>query len=65
MVSPYEFPEESELVVCSVTNVKSFGAFVNLDEYDGKEGFIHVAEVATGWVKYIRDHVREGQKVVC
>jgi translation initiation factor 2 subunit 1 len=21
--------------------------------------------VATGWVKYIRDHVREGQKIVC
>jgi len=24
-----------------------------------------VRDVATGWVKYIRDHVREGQKVVC
>jgi len=22
-------------------------------------------EVASGWVKYIRDHVREGQKIVC
>ena len=60
-----EYPEVGDLVVCSVQNVKNFGAFVGLDEYGGKEGFIHVRDVATGWVKYIRDHVREGQKIVC
>jgi translation initiation factor 2 subunit 1 len=60
-----EYPEVGDLVVCSVQNVKNFGAFVSLDEYGGKEGFIHVRDVATGWVKYIRDHVREGQKIVC
>ena len=60
-----EFPEEGELVVCTVQNVKNFGAFVTLDEYGNKEGFIHVRDVATGWVKYIRDYVREGQKIVC
>ena len=60
-----DFPDIGDLVVCSVTNVKNFGAFVTLDEYGGKEGFIHVRDVATGWVKYIRDHVREGQKAVC
>jgi len=59
-----EFPEEGELVVCTVQNVKNFGAFVTLDEYGNKEGFIHVRDVATGWVKYIRDYVREGQKIV-
>jgi translation initiation factor 2 subunit 1 len=60
-----DFPEEGEFVVASVKNVKNFGAFVTLDEYEGKEGFIHIAEVAAGWVKYIRDHVREGQRIVC
>lgn len=60
-----EFPEEGELLLCTVQNVKTFGAFVSLDEYDGKEGFIHITEVASGWIKYIRDHVREGQKIVC
>jgi len=83
-----DFPEESELVVCTVHNVKNFGAFVLLDEYltpqgrkklqaregseefrlepgDALEGFIHIAEVASGWIKYIRDYVREGQKIVC
>jgi len=61
----YEWPEEAELVVCTVKDVKNFGAFVTLDEYEGKEGFIHIAEVSSGWIKYIRDYVREGQKLVC
>ena len=59
------FPENGELVVCTVKSVKNFGAFVTLDEYDDKEGFVHVRDVATGWVKYIRDFIREGQKIVC
>lgn len=65
MLHRTDFPEVGELVVCSVQKVKNFGAFVTLDEYSGREGFIHVRDVATGWVKYIRDHVREGQKIVC
>jgi translation initiation factor 2 subunit 1 len=59
------WPNPGELVVCTVTKVVDFGAFVQLDEYDNKEGLIHISEVASGWVKYIRDHVREGQKIVC
>jgi translation initiation factor 2 subunit 1 len=59
------WPNQGELVVCTVTKVVDFGAFVSLDEYDNKEGLIHISEVASGWVKYIRDHVREGQKIVC
>src|SRR6266480_1335322 len=61
----YDWPDEGDLVVCTVANVKNFGAFVTLDEYESKEGFIHIAEVSSGWIKYIRDYVREGQKVVC
>jgi len=59
------WPEPGELVVCEVTEIEDFGAFVDLVEYEDKEGLIHVSEVASGWVKYIRDHVREGQTVVC
>lgn len=59
------WPEIDELVVCTVKRVTDFGAFVELDEYNRKEGLIHISEVASGWVKYIRDHVREGQKIVC
>jgi translation initiation factor 2 subunit 1 len=60
-----EFPEEGELIIGTVQTVKNYGAFVILDEYDDKEGFIHITEVATGWIKYIRDYIRERQKVVC
>ncbi|NLA99410.1 MAG: translation initiation factor IF-2 subunit alpha [Methanomicrobiales archaeon] len=60
-----EWPEEGELVVCTVADVKDFAAFVTLDEYDGRRGLIPISEIARGWIKYIRDFVREGQKVVC
>lgn len=59
------WPEVGEFVVCTVKKVADFGAFVELEEYAHKEGFIHISEVASGWVKYIRDHVREEQKIVC
>lgn len=60
-----DYPEEGEFVVGTVKNVQNFGAFISLDEYPGKEGFIHIAEIATGWVKRIRNHIKEKQKVVC
>jgi translation initiation factor 2 subunit 1 len=60
-----EYPEEGELVVGTITKVQGFGAFVSLDEYPNKEGFIHISEIATGWVKRIRNFVRERQKIVC
>ncbi len=59
-----EYPDVGELVVGTVSSVKDYGAFVKLEEFPGKEGFIHVSEVTTGWVKYIRDHIREGKKIV-
>ena len=63
--SKEELPEKGELVVCTVRELKTFGVFVSLEEYEGKEGFIHISEVSTGWVKHLRDYVRPGQKIVC
>ncbi|MBN1762856.1 MAG: translation initiation factor IF-2 subunit alpha [Methanomicrobia archaeon] len=60
-----EWPERGELVVCTVRELENFGAFVSLEEYGDKEGLIHIAQVSSGWVKHLRDHVREGQKIVC
>lgn len=60
-----EWPEKDELVVCTVKELKNFGVFVTLEEYGGKEGLINIGEVSSGWVKHLRDYVREGQKVVC
>lgn len=58
-------PEIGDLVVCTIKTVKDFGVVCKLDEFDQKEGFIHISEVSSGWIKYIRDYVREGQRVVC
>jgi len=60
-----EWPAADELVMCTITKVFSQGAFLTLDEYGGKEGMVHLSEVASGWIKNIREFVWEGQKVVC
>ncbi|MEM3139437.1 MAG: S1 RNA-binding domain-containing protein, partial [Archaeoglobaceae archaeon] len=59
------YPSVGEIVVGTVTRVLDFGAFVSLDEYENKEGMVHISEVASGWIKDIREHVKKGQKVVC
>jgi translation initiation factor 2 subunit 1 len=59
-----EWPKEGELIVATVYKVLSYGAFAKLEEYPEKEAFIHISEVSAGWVKNIRDYVRENQKIV-
>ncbi len=59
-----QYPEVGDLVVASVTRVVDYGAYVKLDEYEGVEGLIHISEIASTYVKNIRVHVREGQKLV-
>ncbi len=59
-----EWPPIEDLVMCTVKKVFAQGAFLALDEYGGKEGMVHLSEIASGWIKNIRDHVRENQKVV-
>ncbi len=61
----YEWPGEGELVICDVKTVKDFGAFLELEEYSQKEGFVHISEISSGWVKRIQDHIQEGEKRVC
>ncbi len=63
MMRRKEFPEAGELVIGTVQDIFPYGAFVKLDEYD-KVGMIHIKEISSAWVKNIRNHVREGQKVV-
>ncbi|MBO8182178.1 MAG: translation initiation factor IF-2 subunit alpha [Archaeoglobus sp.] len=59
------YPSRGELVIGTVTRVLDFGAFISLDEYENKEGLVHISEIAPGWIKDIRDYVKKGQKVVC
>ncbi len=58
------FPEENELVLCTVTKVQFHSVFVNIDEYD-KQGMIHIAEISPGRIRNIRDFVKEGKVLVC
>jgi translation initiation factor 2 subunit 1 len=64
MTATPEYPEVGDLVVASVTKVVDYGAYVKLDEYAGVEGLVHISEIASTYVKNIRVHVREGQKLV-
>jgi translation initiation factor 2 subunit 1 len=59
------WPEVGELVVCQVVDIEDFGVFCDLQEYEEKRGLIHISEVASGWIKNIRDHVKKGHLVVC
>ena len=63
-MSPQDSPEEGEYVIGRVVEVKDFGATLNLLEFSERKAFVHISEVASGWVKYIRDFIREGQMVV-
>ena len=58
------YPDVGDLAIATVKRVVDYGAYVRLDEYEGIEGLIHISEISTTWVKYIREHVREGQKLV-
>ena len=44
-----------------VTGITKFGVFVDLPE--GKTGMVHISEVASTFVKEIRDFVTVGQTV--
>lgn len=59
------WPDPGELVVGKIDEIEDFGVFVDLEEYEDKRGLIHISEVASGWIKNVRDHVREGQIAVC
>jgi translation initiation factor 2 subunit 1 len=59
------WPSPGELVVGEVDEIEDFGVFVDLDEYEDTRGLVHVSEVASGWIKNVRDHVNTDQMVVC
>jgi translation initiation factor 2 subunit 1 len=58
------WPEEDELVVCTVTGIQPHCVFARLDEYD-KTGLIHISEISPGRVRNIREYVGENEKIVC
>ena len=59
-----EFPEKGDLVIGEVQDIKNYGAFIELLEYRDKTGLVHISELSNSWVKNIRNHVKNGQRVV-
>jgi len=59
-----EMPEQGEIVLATVTKVMDHGAYVTLDEYDDIQGFLHVSEIAPGWIRSVNRFVRDGEKKV-
>jgi len=58
------YPEEGELVLCTVKGIMKAIIFVNLDEYN-KTGVVTTAEIAPGRIRNIRDYVIPNKKIVC
>jgi len=58
------FPEEGEIVLCTVKRIQKTTVFVDLDDYN-KDGIIHISEIAPGRIRTISDYVKEGKKIVC
>ncbi len=65
MYSKKGYPENGELVVCTITKVQPYSAFAKLDEYENKEGMIHASELQRKWVRNIKTMLKEGRKLVC
>ncbi|MBC8250673.1 MAG: S1 RNA-binding domain-containing protein [Candidatus Nitrosopelagicus sp.] len=59
-----ELPEIGEIVIATIIKISQHGAYVTLDEYDKIQGFLHVSEIAPGWVRKVNKYVREGEKKV-
>lgn len=59
-----DFPEVGEIVVSTVTRIMDQGAYVTLDEYNNIQGFLHVSEIATGWIRNVEKFLKVGEKKV-
>lgn len=56
-----EFPEVGEIVIGKIVKVLDYGVFMDLIEYEGLQGFVHISNVSSSWIKNIRNFVKEGQ----
>ncbi len=59
-----EIPEQGEIILATVTKVMDHGAYVTLDEYDDIQGFLHISEIAPGWIRSVNRFVKNGEKKV-
>lgn len=49
-----------DIVIAKITNIVGYGAFVELDGYDG---LVHISEFSDSFVKSINDFVKIGDEI--
>ncbi len=52
--------KEKDVVKVTVTGVQKYGAFVNVENY---EGLIHISEISYGFVKNVNDYLKVGDDI--
>lgn len=53
--------EIGSIIEGTVTNITSFGAFIELE--GGKVGMVHISEIADGFIADIRPYLKEKQQI--
>ena len=56
-----QWPEQGEIVVVTISKILDYGVFCDMMEYPGLKGFVHLSNIATSWIKNIRNFVKENQ----
>jgi translation initiation factor 2 subunit 1 len=64
-VKKKDLPNEGELVLATITKIQPHCAWVSLDEYEDLKGMVHISEIASSWVRNIRNFIHDGQHLVC
>lgn len=59
-----KIPEAGDIVIVTVKEITGHGAYVSLDEYGNMTGFLHISEIATGWIRNIERYIKPKQKAV-
>jgi translation initiation factor 2 subunit 1 len=58
-------PEKDEFVICTVKDIHQHSIFLDLDEYDNKQGMLHTSEISRRLVRTLRVFFKPGRKLVC
>ena len=60
------FPKKNELVVCKgVEKLLAHTVFMELEEYDSREGMLHASELHRKWLRNWKSMLKPGTKTVC
>ncbi len=59
-----ELPEKGEIIIATIVKINDHGAYVSIDEYNKIQGFLHISEIAPGWIRSVSKYVKVGEKKV-